>query len=289
MDAWLLILIFAAVLTGCGFVQSCIGFGYAVVAMSILPYIMDVRLANLALSLSVILPTILAVRAYRHDLDWPALVWSLAGATLLLPIGLLAFAYLSADVLFRGTGLAILLVTLPELRNANVISSRPTSRMLSAAAGAISGFLTGAVGIGGPPIAAYAVRQRWSPSRFKAFVLAFLLLLSLAKALGVAAAGWVDETVLVYSAIAIPFAMLGGYLGIRASRRFEGHHFRHAIVILLLVNSTGMLIRGSPVSEIHNRDGNGAAFSAANIQNVEALIVFPWRKVNPVEAEKLHL
>ena len=244
MDSWNLML-FALVMTGAGFTQSCIGFGYAAVAMSFLPYFMDVRLGNLSVSLSAIAPMVIAIWWYRKQLDWTNLSWTLLGALLMMPVGLLAFAYLPADILVRGTGLAILLILLQQKPTKGFPQLSASMRFGCARAGAISGFLAGAVGIGGPPIAAFAYRQPWDPRRFKVFVLAFLLAESLIKVAGVAAVGWVDRKVLVHTAVAIPFALAGGQLGILMAKRMHPDRFRRVVLVMLVFASLGMIVRGS--------------------------------------------
>ena len=73
MEGWSLLILLAVVIVGSGFVQSSMGFGYAVVALAILPFFVDVRLANIVVSLSILVPLTSAVWTYRRGLDWRVL------------------------------------------------------------------------------------------------------------------------------------------------------------------------------------------------------------------------
>ncbi len=248
MEGWLLFFVLALVIAGAGFVQSSLGFGYAVTALSILPFFVDVRFANIVVSLSVLVPLAVAVWTYRSGLDWRLLAWCLSGALLGMPIGLLVFATLDADWLVRSTGLVILLIVLDSFRLREETLPRPISRLWTVAAGVASGMLVGSVGMGGPPVAAYAARQAWSAARFKAFLISFLLILAGLRACSLAATGWIDGRVLSYSLGVVPFGLAGGYLGTLASRRIDGLRIRRTAMVLLLFLSAGMILRGHPHS-----------------------------------------
>ncbi len=249
MDTWTMFFAIAIITTLSGFVQSAMGFGYAIVALAILPLVLDIQTANILVSLSIILPLAVAVWAYRHGIDWTTMASCLAGASLGLALGLVVFSTVDGDWLTRATGIVILLLALDSLRMHGNREAQPRfSKGWSAVAGAVGGLLSGSIGIGGPPLAVYAARQMWSPVRFKAFLAGVSLLLSLLKGLGLAATGWIDQTVLVYSAAAVPFGLVGCQLGIVVSRNFNAHRFQRVTMGLLALLAIGMIVRGQPDS-----------------------------------------
>ncbi|MEQ8788767.1 MAG: sulfite exporter TauE/SafE family protein [Pirellulaceae bacterium] len=249
MEAWMLLAAVAVVITISGFVQSSMGFGYAVVALAVLPLVLGVREANVVVSLSMVFPLLLAVWAYREGVDWRTMAFCLAGAALGLPLGLWIFSTIDPDWLIRGTGVAILLMSVDGLLRRESHQHKPVSRGWSACAGCASGVLAGSVGMGGPPVAAYAARQPWSPNQFKAFLISFSLVLSVMKAVGLVVAGWTSSTLLLYTAAAIPFGFLGSQLGIVASRNIDAKRFRQITMAVLVLLSLGMIIRGQPGAE----------------------------------------
>jgi len=247
MDGWILIgLMVALVITGSGFVQGAMGFGYAIVALAVLPFYLDVRLANLVVSLSAVAPLVLAMWSYRQGLDWPMLAACLLGAMVGLPLGLVVFTSVDAHWLLRATGLAILFFSIQGLRTQRQEAARRSTPWGSALAGAASGFLSGSVGIDGPPVAVYAAGQPWPPERFKAFVLGFSLVLVLLKTIGLAATGWLGSEVLWLSAVAAPFGFLGTWLGVRASRNINTVRFRQIAMAMLVLVSLDMILREKP-------------------------------------------
>ena len=248
VDGWLFLsLIFVVVFTTSGFVQSTMGFGYAMVALAVLPYFMDIRLANLIVSLSMLIPMSSTILAYRRHIQPLTLVGSLAGAAVGLPAGLIAFAFVDPDWLVRGTGVVILLIVLDGVyRGRRQAPLRTPSKAWGLPAGLASGFLSGSVGIGGPPVAAYASRQPWSPGEFKAFVLSFSLVVVSLRVIGLFVAGFLSRDVLLFSAAAVPFGYLGAWLGRVASKRINAHRFRQLTFALLAINSVGMIVRGRP-------------------------------------------
>jgi uncharacterized membrane protein YfcA len=247
MEAWMLLAAVAVVITISGFVQSSMGFGYAVVALAVLPLVLGVREANIVVSLSMIFPLTLAIWAYREGIDWRTMAFCLAGSAFGLPLGLWIFSTIDPNWLIRATGVVILLLSLDGLRRREAHDEKPVSRRWSALAGCASGVLSGSVGMGGPPVAAYAARQPWQPNQIKAFLISFSLVLSVMKAAGLVVTGWTDNrTVLLYTAAAIPFGFAGSQVGIIASRNINARRFRQITMAALVVLSLGMIIRGQP-------------------------------------------
>ncbi len=247
MDTWILFVAIAAVVTLSGFVQSAMGFGYAIVSLAVLPLMLDIQTVNVIVSLSVILPLAAAVWAYRHGIDWSTMASCLAGAALGLVLGLVVFSTVNGDWLTRATGIVILALALDNLLLHRERDAQPRfSKWWSVAAGVVGGLLSGSIGIGGPPLAAYAARQMWPPVRFKAFLTTVSLLLSMLKGAGLAATGWVDQTVLLYTAAAVPFGLVGCHLGIVMSRNINAHRFRQITMTMLLFLAVGMIVRGQP-------------------------------------------
>ncbi len=232
-----------------GFVQSAMGFGFAVTALAVMSFFVDIHQANLIVSISSIAPMAFAFFHYRQNVEWIDLIGALAGAALALPLGLVVFKILPGDYLVRGTGVIILLLTLDGLRqrgDPSPVRTRATT-MWSCAAGAVSGFLSGAVSIGGPPVAAYVVRQPWSPARMKGFLVGFMIALALYKVAGLVVARLLTwEDVVLPSLIVAPISCVGTWIGVLASRRLNARRFRQIALIMLALISVNMIVRGNP-------------------------------------------
>lgn len=224
------------------FVQSTVGFGYAIVALSIFSYFLDFREANAIVALSILLPLVAAVWSYRGELKLTTLMICLGGAAAGMPFGLYFFTFIDEVWLIRITGVLIFLLSAEGLWSSQkVTQDGDASWQWASVAGVASGFLAGAVGMGGPPVATYASRQSWSPRQIKVFLLAFSLLVASLRAGGLSVTGWIDGSILFYSAVATPFAFLGGYIGLRISHNIDAKLFRRMTMGALMLMSIGMV------------------------------------------------
>jgi uncharacterized membrane protein YfcA len=255
----LLIISFVLIITFSSMTQSSMGFGFAMVAMTVLPMMVGIRDANVIVSIASLIPSAYAAWVYRKGLDSNSFASSTIAAVCTLPLGLWALKMVSADLLTRSTGLAILFIAVEGLFHR---TSEPKelkhTRLWSIIAGACSGVLSGALSIGGPPIVAFATRQSWSPKQFKAFVALFLLIVTTTKVAGMTAVGLVNSQVLWLSLIAIPFCFAGGKLGVWISDKIDPKTFRIIVLCMLTMISLGMIVRGSP-----ERDTSPAQESSA--------------------------
>ncbi|QEF98984.1 Sulfite exporter TauE/SafE [Stieleria maiorica] len=229
-----------------GFVHSAIGFGFGMVAVTLLPLFVEVRQSHVVISTASVPVLMMAAWAYREGADWSALWRALVGAAIGMPLGLLAFEWVSPDWLIRGTGLAILVMVAISIRNRRRANSETKSRPGSSwIAGALGGFLAGAVTIAGPPVAAYALSQPWEQSRFKAFLNQFLCAVASYKVAGLAVRGFIDQETLVQSAALAPMAILGIQIGAMFSRRLSTRRFQTFVAIALVAVAIYFVVRGA--------------------------------------------
>ena len=69
---WILLAI-AVIALGAGFVHSAIGFGFGIVAIALLPLVIDVRSSHVMLSLASVPMISMAAWTYREGIDWKSL------------------------------------------------------------------------------------------------------------------------------------------------------------------------------------------------------------------------
>lgn len=244
-------LVFILIILFAGFVQGVMGFGFAVVALALLPFwLTDVKQAIIVLTLSTPLPIAWAFWEHRQDVKWRALANCLAGAALGLVLGLYVFEHVSADLLTRGTGLVLIAVCIESmLRPRAETGVDHASDWGTRFAGIVSGFFAGSVGLPGPPLVVYLARVGWPPQHFRAFSLAFFSITSIWRCTGVIVMGQVGTVVAMMALVAVPLVWLGHYWGTRAFRRVAPGAFRQLVYLLLIVSATNMLLRGSSKPE----------------------------------------
>ena len=135
-----------------GFIHSAIGFGFGIVAVALLPLVVDVRQSHVMISTASVPVLVSAAWTYREGADFRSLFQALVGAAICLPIGLFAFEFVSLDLLVRGTGLAVLVMVAMSFRNRRIAEDE-NARGAGPAwlAGSLAGFLAGAVSMRGHP------------------------------------------------------------------------------------------------------------------------------------------
>lgn len=141
---------FGAVTLVSAAIQRLLGFGFALVALSVLPYMMDVREANIITSLAAVPPLVIIFLTHRHGIHRRALHAVLIGAVTGLVPGLFLFSAVDGSWLTRGTGAVVLLITIDMLRGRLPDPDGQPSLAWGVFSGAVSGILAGAVGVPGP-------------------------------------------------------------------------------------------------------------------------------------------
>lgn len=247
-DPWVLIVIVGAIAFLAGLIHSGIGFGFGIVAVALLPLVVEMRQSHVVISTAGVPVLMMAAWSYRQGADWASLKRALLGAAIGMPMGLFAFERLPLDWLVRGTGAAILGMVWMSHRNrqlAKRVTDHAGDHASSAVvAGGLGGFLAGAVSIAGPPVAAFALQQGWEQARFKAFVNQFLLAVSLYKVAGLAVRGFIDTSVLLQSATLAPMAIAGILVGAKVSERLPTVWFQRLVAIALVGLAIHFLING---------------------------------------------
>jgi len=144
-----------------GFAQGLTGFGFGLVAIALFPLVMNLKEAaalTALLNLVVCARTFLSIRAHyswRHGRDL------VVGACLGVPVGIYVLVQVDEVLLLRVLGGLMLLFSAQELMLTRAQPLRLSSR-LGLPFGLVSGGLSGAFGVGGPPAIAFTYSQAWS-------------------------------------------------------------------------------------------------------------------------------
>src|SRR5690606_41590317 len=108
--------------------------------------------------------------------------------------------------------------------------------LLRAALGAVIGFLAGAVGMGGPPLVLYVLRQRqWRQQEQRAYLWSLFLLGAPARAALIAwhfGLGFLSH--ICFGLLLAPVVWVGSELVLRIGRDWSGETLRSAALVLLV-------------------------------------------------------
>jgi uncharacterized protein len=229
MQNWLaLLVIFFAVFT-----QSLTGFGAGLVSVAFLPDILGVRTAVPLTALATCTLELALLFRFRAAFNLRA-VWRLAIASLVgIPIGVWALRGLSENFLLPILGVVMAgyaLYALSELKLPRL--EHPAWAYLT---GFLSGLLSGAYSVGGPPVIIYGNCRGWEPDEFKGNLQGFFLLNDGLAIINHAFAGNLTHKVWTGYLWALPFVALGLMAGAGLERWLNPQLFRKLVLILLVI------------------------------------------------------
>ncbi|NEQ50584.1 MAG: sulfite exporter TauE/SafE family protein [Leptolyngbya sp. SIO3F4] len=212
-------------------VQSLTGFGFALVAVSLLPLFMELKLAVTLVIAVGLIGNLVLWWCHRDNFEWSRIAHLAAGALLTIPIGVLGLHYVPEHMALQGLGVLVLLYVVYSLLQLSLPTL--TGRPWEYAFGAASGILTGAFNIGGPPIVIYANCNEWSPEQFKGNLPGvFCVLSSMAIAIHLWQ-GDFNSSLITQVGYASPFFAAGLGLGFWLSNYIDAAVFRQIVLVLL--------------------------------------------------------
>ena len=107
------------------------------------------------------------------------------------------------------------------------------------ATGGLSGLLCGSTGMSGPPLVLLGLNQGWPTAQFRADLLGYFTLLSVAAIGMCQLQGLLTETSIRYAVAGTPGLIVGFIAGALISRHIHGNKFRYATICLIC--ATGAL------------------------------------------------
>jgi uncharacterized membrane protein YfcA len=237
MQNWLpLLVIFFAVFT-----QSLTGFGSGLVSMAFLPGVLGVRTAVPMVALiTATLELVLLIR-FRTAFNFKA-VWRMALTTLLgIPLGVWALRGLNEKILLGVLGLVMSGYALYALLNLKLpCLDHPAWAYLT---GFLSGLLSGAYTVGGPPVIIYGNCRGWRPDEFKSNLQGFFLLNDVFAILNHALVGNLTPRVWSGYLWALPVIALGLLVGGWLDRFLNPHTFRKLVLGLLVLMGLRFILK----------------------------------------------
>lgn len=228
-------IVFLAALT-----QSVSGFGLGLVALALLPTVLDLRIAVPLVTLVAICVEFLLLLRYRHALNFRAVTRLVVAALVGIPIGLFALKNVDSPITLRLLGIFIagyaayglLNLTLPIIHN----------QRWAYGFGFVSGILTGLYNTGGPPLVIYGTSRRWSPDEFRGNLQGIFLITSCFTITGHALSHNYTEIVWQHFLAAVPAIIAGLLLGFFAARYIHAQTFRKIVLALLFILGLRLLL-----------------------------------------------
>lgn len=223
-----------------GFVQGLSGFAFALVATSFWAWMLaPQQVVPLVVMGSLLgqLTSILSVRAHiKPARVAPFLIGGLIG----VPFGAAVLHALNAQ-LFRAIFGVGLIVYCSLMLRAERLPKVDASRPVDGSVGLASGVLTGACGMGGPPLTLWCSMRNWDMATQRATFQSFFVVTQI-QVIGIYAwQGLIDRSLLVMFLGVAPGIVAGAWIGSRVGRQFTERRFQRTVFMLLLASGVMMV------------------------------------------------
>ena len=217
-------------------VQGLVGLGVGLVAAPVVtllaPELMPVTLLLMAMFMPVV-----TLWHEHHDIDWFGLLWSLPARVPGTAVGVWLVAAFSDRLLGVMVGVMVLVGVLATWRMIEL----PVHRGTLVAAGLISGVTGTATSIGGPPI---AVLYQHRPARqIRSTLAVYFLVGAVLSVAGLAVAGEVERTDVLFGLLMLPTLVVGGWLARVLRRRTDPESIRTGVLLVCAASAVGLLVR----------------------------------------------
>ena len=240
---WLPYLITGLVALVAATVHSGIGFGYAIIGMSILPLIIPFRSAAAIISLTVcLLSGILFFRLRKH-VRLNTLAWPLIGVTIFMPLGLNTMMGSTDPLMRRLLGGLLLLLCLYFFFLGDKVRVRPT-RVNGLIAGVVSGFLGGMFIIAGPFLTIYFISTVEDKREYNASLQGVMAIMAPYQLLLHVLWGNMTVQMLRLSAVAAVCVVVGSMLGFMAFQRLKMPALKRIVYCFMMVFGVYLALGG---------------------------------------------
>lgn len=230
-------------------VHSIAGFGFAQVAMGLLPLIREAQYASVIFNILAIVTNARVLWSVRESFDFKSWGVPVIGLAAGMPIGIYFFKNLNPDQFRLGVGLTLLLAVMLIIAMRQVDYFKDLMResgwnpgyKTAIAAGFSAGVLGGSVAIPGPPMIIYGAfliaSKKWTGDRMKAVFTGFFGTLMTYRLSGLIWAGDVTLPLAWEALVAVPALFIGAALGIWIYEKIPEKVFQWLVIVGLTVNS----------------------------------------------------
>ncbi len=217
------------------------GFGFGLAAVPLLTLALPPTKVVPFVTVLQVLVGLSGLRTAWRITDWRAVLGLAPGLVLGIPVGLLILTEVPANGVRLAIGLLIALSVVVLWRR--VLLPRRPSRLVTLAAGLVSGVMNGLASMGGPPVVVYLMALSHGAAVVRASSIVYFLFAAVVTAIPMAARGLVDREVLVWSVASIPVMLVGSALGTWAFDRAPPEYHRLTALVVLSLLAAALIGR----------------------------------------------
>jgi uncharacterized membrane protein YfcA len=221
-------------------VRSTFGFGDALIAMPLLAFFIDIKIATplIALVAFFIAISILIrnLKKVEFRSAWRLIVSSLIG----IPIGLWYLKDINENIIKLVLGILVFFFAIYSLVKPRIIALRNDG--FAWIFGFFAGILGGAYNTNGPPIVIYSSLKKWNPQNFRATLQGYFFTTGILVIIGHGLSGNFTNEVLRYCLYCLPLVLIAIVLGAFFNKKFSPEKFHKYIYIILVILGTMLII-----------------------------------------------
>jgi len=228
-----------------GFIQGLTGFGFGIVAMSLSPFLIDVKQANVIVTILALLNSLFVTWSVRHAVDFRKILPIFAGAIVGVPIGVYLLKVLHPRIIKIILG--VILVTFSSY---SVFFKKDSTKEIAVRKiwvfpiGILSGILNGIINMGGPPVIIYTYYQKWDKDSIKATLTAYFTMCAAYKIFVLFISKLVTIEIIKMGGILLPTVFIGTYLGVLWFGKANKQQMRKITFSILLFLGFLLLFKG---------------------------------------------
>ena len=231
------------VLITAGGIQGVSGFGFGLVAVSLLSGVIPLKQASVMLVLASLSMNLYILLRLRAHFSLERMKWMLTASIAGVPLGVWLLVRADESLLKRILGVILLLTVvqgfIPALRR------KPWHPVwMGGPCGLFSGALSGAFATGGPPAVAYVQSQQFDRFRYAASVQVPLAIAAAVRLLCLGATGMFTWELLAFSVMGVVCAIAGAWLGLHFLKRLPDKVIRKLVLVMLLLMGIKFTIVG---------------------------------------------
>jgi len=226
-------LLIAVIFLFAGFLQGITSFGFSLVALPLLAFILDIKLIVPVLIIySLIINTTILIHLWRN-IELKEIMWIVVTGIIFTPIGMSILLYIDSESLKMITGILIFIVAVLLFMNKKIVIKN--ERIEHLFTGALSGILNGSLSFSGPPLIIFLTNKGVEKQKFRASLTFYFWILNAVTIPIFILGGLITIEVWVFSLKYVVFLIIGVTIGIFLGNKLDEKIFKKFVIIILMV------------------------------------------------------
>ncbi len=238
MNIPLLILI----ITAASFVQSAAGYGFSMVALSLMTFFLPMRTGSVIAVLAMLPLTLYITLRHARKVNWRIFLIPFITSSIATLLGVRLLLVADNTLLLKILGGVLVLLSLFTIFAGSNLRITPTIPV-QLSFGVVSGILSGLFTMGGPPIAIYMLAATADKDEYNSTLQTFFLFATVVAILTHLFYGNITREALVYSAYALIGVAVGTALGLAFLKRLSNDKVRKLVYGVMLVMGVVLLLK----------------------------------------------